>query len=282
MTIHGRPLGWVRKDLTMQSLDEVAQLFESQRQRSSLHHAWILEGMNQSQVVAWLEEVILHLTGGKFGDNHFHPNVFWLNADDPHTVESVRTAVHFLEKTSWGGGWKICVIESADRLNSQAQNALLKMMEEPPEHAIIFLIASKARTLLPTLYSRGLHLILSDSDTENLEKFKSFSSAWVEAVKDILMRQNYEKICILQDTLNEEGIEPSVQAVWVLQAFKKIIDQYHHEISTSPSLEHAAKLKPLNDWLERWSSGQKYLADAIFFNVDQKQFCVKLTVKILE
>lgn len=266
----------------MQSLDEVAQLFESQRQRSSLHHAWILEGIHQSQIVTWLEEAILNLTGGKFGDNHFHPNVFWLNSEDPHTVESVRAAISFLEKTSWDGGWKVCVIESADRLNPQAQNALLKMMEEPPERAIIFLISDKVRALLPTIYSRGLHLVLSNSGTEEIEKFKEFKIAWMDAIKEILMRKNYEKICELQDKLNTEETEPQIQAVWVLQGLKSIIDEYHTGIHTSSLAQQVARLKPLNEWLERWVQGKKYLADAIFFNVDQKQFCAKLTAKILE
>lgn len=270
------------KGFRMQSLDEVTQLFESQRHMSLLHHAWILEGLDESKVVKWLEEATLRLTGGDFGDNHFHPNVFWLKSEDPHTVESVRMAINFLEKTSWDGGWKVCVIECADRLNSQAQNALLKMMEEPPEHAIIFLVSSKVRTLLPTIYSRGLHLIVSDSDTEDLERFERFSSVWMDAVRDILMHRNYEKICRLQDTINDEGIDFNTQAVWVLQAFKRIIDHYQYEISTVSLIDQVASLKPLNAWLEHWNHGQKYLADAIFFNVDQKQFCVKLTAKILE
>ena len=52
------------------------------------------------------------------------------------------------------GKYKIYLIEDADRMTPEAQNALLKTLEEPPEYGLIFLIASREEGFLPTILSR--------------------------------------------------------------------------------------------------------------------------------
>ena len=52
-------------------------------------------------------------------------------------IESVRTAGDFLRRTASEGGWRVLVIDSADELNLNAANALLKILEEPPDLMIL-------------------------------------------------------------------------------------------------------------------------------------------------
>lgn len=64
-------------------------------------------------------------------------------------------------------GRKVYIICGADRMQAPAQNALLKIFEEPPEYAVILLLAENARRLLPTIRSRAAVLPLTPlSDTE--------------------------------------------------------------------------------------------------------------------
>ena len=58
------------------------------------------------------------------------------------------------------GPYKVYIIPQADMMTPQAQNALLKTIEEPPEYAVIMLLTENADTLLPTINSRCVMLKL--------------------------------------------------------------------------------------------------------------------------
>ena len=65
------------------------------------------------------------------------------------------------------GRWRIFLIDQIDRANEQAANSLLKTLEEPPDHLILFLTAENAYDLLPTIRSRAVPLYLARlSDSE--------------------------------------------------------------------------------------------------------------------
>ena len=67
--------------------------------------------------------------------------------------------------------YKIYIIDDADKLTEQAQNALLKTMEEPPEYAILLLLVSNLSSLLPTILSRCVKLSLKSVDRAAIKEF---------------------------------------------------------------------------------------------------------------
>ncbi|MGC1679661.1 MAG: hypothetical protein WA740_19185, partial [Candidatus Binataceae bacterium] len=69
-------------------------------------------------------------------------------------IEQVRALIAQLGVKPSRGGARIAIIDDAETLNLPAQNALLKTLEEPPGHAIIFMITSSERALLDTVRSR--------------------------------------------------------------------------------------------------------------------------------
>lgn len=75
-------------------------------------------------------------------------------------VEEVREAGAFLRLTPAEGGWRVVVVDSADELNANAANALLKMLEEPPDRALLLLVSHAPGRLLPTIRSRCCRLAL--------------------------------------------------------------------------------------------------------------------------
>jgi DNA polymerase-3 subunit delta' len=76
------------------------------------------------------------------------------------TVEQVRAIGHFLHLTPSEGGRRIVLIDPIDDLNTNATNALLKLLEEPPENAALLLISHAPGGLLPTIRSRCRRLDL--------------------------------------------------------------------------------------------------------------------------
>lgn len=69
-------------------------------------------------------------------------------------VDEVRKIAPFLRLTPAEGGWRVVVVDGADLMNASGQNALLKILEEPPRSALLLLVADNPGSLLPTLRSR--------------------------------------------------------------------------------------------------------------------------------
>lgn len=70
------------------------------------------------------------------------------------SVETIRKLIAFLSKTAGFGGWRVAIIDSADEMNRQASNALLKSLEEPPPQTALLLVANAPGRLLATIRSR--------------------------------------------------------------------------------------------------------------------------------
>src|SRR5690348_9150556 len=69
-------------------------------------------------------------------------------------VDDIRRTVPFFGSTAGEGGWRIAVIDAVDDLNRSGANALLKVLEEPPERGLLILIAHSTARVPPTLRSR--------------------------------------------------------------------------------------------------------------------------------
>ena len=71
---------------------------------------------------------------------------------------------------AFGGKQKVCILWGIDKMNIQASNAFLKLLEEPPQDTYFILIAEESEVLLPTLLSRCQHISLGPIQAEALKK----------------------------------------------------------------------------------------------------------------
>ncbi len=92
-------------------------------------------------------------------------------------VETVRRIAPFLRKTSAEGGWRVVIVDDADLMNTAAQNALLKILEEPPKKVAIILITHRPGALIPTIHSRS--------------RVVAFAPLEERVLKDLLARQGF-------------------------------------------------------------------------------------------
>lgn len=70
------------------------------------------------------------------------------------TVDEIRRVNRFLSMTSHDGSYRVIIVDPADDMNTNAANALLKNLEEPPARTVFLLIVHSAGALLPTIRSR--------------------------------------------------------------------------------------------------------------------------------
>jgi DNA polymerase-3 subunit delta' len=76
------------------------------------------------------------------------------------TVDDARETVSFFGSTAAVEGWRVCIVDTVDELNANAANALLKVLEEPPQRALFLLVTHASARVLPTIQSRCRKLAL--------------------------------------------------------------------------------------------------------------------------
>ena len=79
-------------------------------------------------------------------------------------VDDVRRIGGFMSLTPAEGGWRIVIVDGAEDLNQASANAILKILEEPPERALLILCCAAPGRLLPTIRSRCRRLRLDPLD----------------------------------------------------------------------------------------------------------------------
>ncbi|NGN39956.1 DNA polymerase III subunit delta' [Mesorhizobium sp. CGMCC 1.15528] len=84
------------------------------------------------------------------------------------TVDEIRKVNRFLSMTSHDGGYRVVIVDPADDMNTNAANALLKNLEEPPSRTVFILIVHSPGSLLPTIRSRCQTVRLSPLTPQDL------------------------------------------------------------------------------------------------------------------
>ena len=103
-----------------------------------------------------------------------HPDIIMVNHEKPGTItidEIREQVIHDVAIKPYCSPHKIYIIPDAEMMTPQAQNALLKTIEEPPEYAVIMLLTQNADALLPTIQSRCVRLDLKVVDDSLVKKY---------------------------------------------------------------------------------------------------------------
>lgn len=159
------------------------------------------------------------------------------------TVDQVRAVAASAPVMPNEGRGKVYIIQDADTMNVQAQNALLKLLEEPPESASFILCASNPRQLLPTVRSR-CELIRTNADA--LESDEASSDA-LELLSKLASGSRGE---LLLWTASNEGMDSRRCAAMLRAAREKLADVLLGKAKISLTAAEGAYLDAL---LERCS-----------------------------
>lgn len=103
-----------------------------------------------------------------------HPDVIWVTHEKPNTigVEDIRTQLNQdIEIKPYYGPKKIYIISECEKMTVQAQNALLKTLEEPPSYGLIILLTTNAEALLSTILSRCVVLRMRPVEDSKIEEY---------------------------------------------------------------------------------------------------------------
>jgi DNA polymerase-3 subunit delta' len=191
-----------------------AQTLAGAARSGRLHHAWIIAGPKGvgKATLAWRFTRALLAHGASACPDDLavspdhpvsrlisaltHPDVLLIRRPwDPErkrvrtvvVVDEVRRLRAFFSQHASSGGYRIAIVDSADDMNIQAQNSLLKILEEPPARGLLLLISQVPGALLPTTRSRCRLLMLRPLEREPMREAMAVLAPNIEdAQRDLL------------------------------------------------------------------------------------------------
>ena len=102
-------------------------------------------------------------------------------------VDEVRRMSGLFQQASRAGGYRICIIDTAEDLNANSANALLKLIEEPPSRSLFLVLAHHPAQVLPTLRSRCRKLMLDPlGPADAVAALRALGPPWSTTESDVL------------------------------------------------------------------------------------------------
>lgn len=161
----------------MHARQQILEYLENCREQNNLAHAYLFLGPKQGGQDELLETFLLNLLPAK---DINHPDIRCLEPENETlTISQIRELRTWLSLSPLAGDKKIAVIREAGKMNTEAQNAFLKVLEEPVPATFIFLLAGHSRQLLPTIFSRVVPIYFNSSlcSSPSLELLAPFANA---------------------------------------------------------------------------------------------------------
>lgn len=245
------------------AMRQVAEAFAAER----MHHAWMIagiEGIGKTTLAYHIAQHVLSAGENKLGKldmNHrvaklisaeAHPDMLVIRrATDDKTGELRNVIVmddalkiaSFLHKTSTHGGWRVVIVDEAHALNRNGQNAILKILEEPPARVLILVTVTTPGALLPTIRSRCRLLQLSPLDPAHMK------TILMKAANSIATDEQDELIALSRGSI---GFALKIIRTESLPLYRDL-----QELLASQSLD-TARLHKLADQISRKADAENF------------------------
>ncbi|MFI3176588.1 MAG: DNA polymerase III subunit [Eubacteriales bacterium] len=178
------------KDIVGQ--DSIKAYFQNVIAKDSVSHAYLLQGEQSSgkEFVSRIVAMTLQCTERQLIDGVIQPcgscrscmqtmtmnqpDIIYVTHEKPNSigVEEIRSQItDDIFVKPYSSNYKIYIINEADKMTPQAQNAILKTLEEPPSYAIIILLVTNMQSLLETILSRCVTLHMQPVKEAELRKY---------------------------------------------------------------------------------------------------------------
>jgi DNA polymerase-3 subunit delta' len=204
-----------REQLALFGHEAAERAFLEAAASGRLHHAWLIggpKGVGKATLAYRMARMLLAQprTGApartlEVAKEHpvqrliaaqAHPNLAILRrapatdkkaASTTIPVDAVRKAMGLFASTAADGGYRVCIVDSADDLIAASANALLKMVEEPPPRSIFLIVSHAPQRVLPTIRSRCRRLTLRPLAPADVRRaVGSLGPPWTEHAPEAL------------------------------------------------------------------------------------------------
>ena len=236
----------------------------------------------------------------------FSNNIPIGNMNNPEK-SSARFLTNFLRKTVSNGGYRVAIIDAADDLREDAQNALLKTIENPPSYSLLLLVSHNPARLLPTIRSRCRLLRLFPLSKKNIGEVINFFNIGLDNNDlDSLYRISNGSVGNLIDIADSSGIEvfrltndifsdPISLNIQVLEellslvvkdrtgkAFQTVHILLSHWLAEKAKVEAVGAVHNIrrDQWVSQWQEMNHLFRQTENVNLDKKQTIFTTFMKI--
>ena len=176
-------------------------------------------------------------------------------------IDQIRGIEHLVIYRPLIGSHKICLIDDADAMTTEAANALLKTLEDPPDHCLFLLISSRPEQLLPTIRSRCIALRFAPLPVSDIEEFLRQHSS-IESSNAKLIATFSEGRLGEALHLDPEELKVKLRQYWAL-LFGQHLTSATQVFDMSESLVKSAQVAEAIHWF------QQGLRDLLWISVDE-------------
>ena len=176
------------------------------------------------------------------------PDIIYISHEKPNTigVEDIRVQINGdIAIKPYSSPRKIYIINEGEKMTPQAQNALLKTLEEPPEYAVILILTTNVEAMLPTVLSRCVVLNMKPVSDRLVKKYLmeqlavpdykanisvAFARGNIGKAKMLASSEEFEKVkdeaITLVKNINDMEISEIVKAIKKISEYKFDVNDY--------------------------------------------------------
>ena len=215
-------------------------------------------------------------------------------------AEDVRSAVHVFQRAASEGGYRIVILDSAEDLNGSSANALLKMIEEPPDKSLFLIVSHRPNQILPTIRSRCRKLVLrSLSDADCTRALSAFYSEGQGSEMDKAVSLARGSVSRALKLLGGQSLALHMQLERALAALPEVHWSEAHSIADhvtgrtndeefetwveaiqdwlSQKIHRPAdNIRTLKPWADVWSTIEAQIRETEIFNLDRRSLVLNI------
>lgn len=262
-----------------------------------LGHAYLFTGLEMIGKKTFALEVVKIILNSNIEQNQdfrFIPSTLLRTSDSKVSegehkiyIEDIRDLKRFLSFKSYGGGKRLVVVNNAHFLTTEAANAFLKILEEPPTRSVIILVSSVPGLLPKTILSRCEEVRFLPLSCEEINDFVSQNKKLSKDEKDFLVKISGGRIGLITNLIESENVSKAQSSI---DNLRKILNRGVFE-----RMEYAKKIyegeqysETVNYWLY-WVSAhlasspknKKIVENLLVLNqfISQPQFNHRLAIE---
>ena len=180
------------------------------------------------------------------------------------TVDETRETISFFGSTAAVEGWRVCIVNTVDELNPNAANALLKILEEPPQQSLFLLVSHATSRVLPTILSRCRKLplrALSNGDVVRAAARASDRQADDPALLEAAAASE-GSVARALTLLGGDALKLQRRTAALLATLPRVDPRELHALGDSLGISDRVALAAFIDGVERWVSERLHADEA--------------------
>ena len=239
--------------------ERVKSELEKVAQNGKISHSYLLignKGIGKSLIAKEFAKAIL-CTNNKLKpceqcksclefDNHNHPDFYYIGLNDESSIkiETVRKMQSKVQELPIVSTKKVYIIDDSEYMTKEAQNCLLKTIEEPPEFVTVILITSNENAILNTIKSRCIKIYFQNIEDAILKQYLEESRDFKNITKNNLKAYNGSigKALIMQNKMEQytalENVFNNIEDYNLIKAIKELDVLYKNKEYAQEMLDY--------------------------------------------